>query len=131
MRVQELYGRSILYAIILIDGFTASLSRFLLNNQKICFSLGVDLPMFTVTPEFFTMYRYVSYWRFEVTYTNSKKSAFGAVQLRKNHPPPARQTCLARPISGFTNQLFTITCTNSTDVDGIKDYFLHGKKQSK
>jgi len=67
----------------------------------------------------------------------------GSVQLKTNHPPiqqystidptngttndpPVQQYFTIDPTNGTTNQLFTVICQNWTDLDGIKDYFLHG-----
>jgi hypothetical protein len=51
----------------------------------------------------------------------------GSVQLKINHPPSKGRGCSISPPNGHTSRLYTITCQNWDDSDGIKDYFLHGK----
>jgi hypothetical protein len=37
------------------------------------------------------------------------------------------QYCITNPSSSYTSTLYKITCQGWTDLDGIKDYFLHSK----
>jgi hypothetical protein len=95
-------------------------------EKDIRISLGINSSMFTATNRLFSSNKNVSYWQFVAIYTDGDREGSGSVQLKTNHPP-VKQFCSINPINGHTSQLYTVICQNWTDLDGIKDYFLHGK----
>jgi hypothetical protein len=40
--------------------------------------------------------------------------------------PPSNGSCSINPLNGTTTTLFTISCPNWFDEDGVKDYSLYG-----
>ena len=80
-----------------------------------------------------------------MTYYDGIQSSVAAVQLKTNYPPYKpnclpnatvgmttnyflfQPNCLPNPTVGMTTSLFFFECTNGEDIDGIRDYFLHGK----
>ncbi len=67
-----------------------------------------------------------NYWQFVAIYTTKDESGSASVQLKMNYPP-VQQYCAINITEGYTNESFTVRCVNWTDLDGIKDYSLHGK----
>ena len=106
--------------------FYGKMQKHSLNKIRLCFCLGLNTSLFTATKEFFSAHTSISYWQFEAIYTDKDSRGSGSVQLKTNHPPLSR-TCSRFPPNGYTNTLFKIICPSETDLDGIKDYFLHGK----
>jgi hypothetical protein len=82
---------------------------------------------FTAINELFLVNRQVYYWRFEVIYTFvTKKTSLSALNFEINQPPQ-NGSCSISPFSGTTSTLFTITCSNWLDENGIKDYSFYGR----
>jgi hypothetical protein len=67
----------------------------------------------------------VLYWRFEVVYSFISQISSSALNFVINQPP-INGSCSINPLNGTINTLFTITCSNWVDNDGIKDYSLYG-----
>lgn len=64
------------------------------------------------------------YWRFEVQYTFPSEQAVSSINFKINQPP-SNGICSINPRSGTINTLFTISCSNWFDDDGIKDYSVY------
>jgi hypothetical protein len=79
-----------------------------------------------VTNKLFSSNKHVNYWQFQAIYTYENMHGSGLVQLKTNHPP-LKKECSINPTNGHTSQLYTVICSNWTDLDGIKDYFLYGE----
>ena len=60
-------------------------------------------------------------WQFEVVYSFSSQKSTSALNFMINQPPQ-NGSCSISPSNGTTSTLFTITCSNWIDKDGIKDY---------
>jgi hypothetical protein len=63
-------------------------------------------------------------WRFEVVYKFLLATSSSALNFIIN-PPPSNGSCLINPQNGTTSSLFTISCPDWFDQDGIEDYSLY------
>jgi hypothetical protein len=70
---------------------------------------------------------HVSYWRFEVVYTFLSEISSSALNFVVNQPPQ-NGSCSISPLNGTTSTLFSISCPDWFDQDGIEDYSLYGTK---
>ena len=84
-------------------------------------SLGFNTTNFTSTNNLFLSYPFIEYWRFEVVYTFPSQSTSSALNFIINQPPQ-NGSCSITPLNGTTTTLFTISCSNWQDQDGIQDY---------
>jgi hypothetical protein len=66
----------------------------------------------------------IIYWRFEVVYSFLSVSSSSALNFNINQPPQYG-SCSISPTNGTTSTLFTISCLNWFDTDGIKDYLFY------
>ena len=66
----------------------------------------------------------IDYWRFEVVYTFPSETSTSALDFIINRPP-YNGSCEINPQNGTTSTLFTISCPDWFDEDGIKDYSLY------
>ncbi len=62
---------------------------------------------------------------FEVIYSFDSEIASSAINFVINQPPQ-NGSCSINPLNGTTSTLFTISCSNWFDQDGIKDYSFYG-----
>jgi hypothetical protein len=79
-----------------------------------------------MTKDLLLEYSTIKYWRFEVIYTTGSMKSIGLIDFMINSPP-ANGSCSINPLNGTTTTLFTITCLNWFDEDGIKDYLFYSK----
>jgi hypothetical protein len=79
-----------------------------------------------MTEDLLLIYSTIKYWRYEVIYTTGFMKSFGLINFMINSPP-SDGSCSINPVSGTTTTLFTITCSNWFDEDGIKDYLFYSK----
>jgi hypothetical protein len=79
-----------------------------------------------MTEDLLLVYSTIKYWRFEVIYTVGLMKSVGLVDFMIN-APPSNGSCSISPLTGTTTTLFTITCSNWFDEDGIKDYLFYSK----
>ena len=86
--------------------------------------LGTRTSNFTATNQLFLDNPTVNYWRFEVIYTFASENSSSALNLVINESPE-NGSCLINPLNGTMMTLFTISCPNWFDADGIKDYSLY------
>ena len=88
--------------------------------QNIWF-FGSNTPNFTSANNLFLSNPLIEYWRFEVVYSFSSETSFSALNFVINQPPE-NGSCSISPLNGTTSTLFTISCPNWIDSNGIKDY---------
>ncbi len=69
----------------------------------------------------------INLWKFEVTYKFVlSKTSSSSINFILNSPP-TNGTCSINPLNGTITTLFTISCQNWFDLNGIKDYSLYCK----
>jgi hypothetical protein len=88
-------------------------------------SLGSKTTNFTSTNDLFLSNPSIEYWRFEVVYSFPIETSLSALNFIINQPPE-NGSCSINPLNGTTSTLFTISCPNWEDQDGIKDYSFDG-----
>ena len=86
--------------------------------------LGSNTTNFTSTNDLFISYPLIEYWRFEVTYSFAAESSSSALNFQINQSPE-NGSCSINPYNGTTSTLFTISCSDWADQDGIKDYSIY------
>ena len=100
---------------------------FLINDKnKIESFLGGNTANFTSSSQLFLSHRNTTLWRFEVVYTFPTDRSSSALNFVINQPP-FNGTCSINPRNGTTSTLFSISCSNWFDDDGIKDYSFYSK----
>jgi len=108
---------------------TLSTVQWVLFNQTNYYQniwfFGINTSNFTATNQLFTSNPNFTYWRFEVVYSFISETSSSALNFVINQPPQ-NGSCSIDPLNGTTTTLFTITCSNWFDQDGIKDYSLYG-----
>ncbi len=87
-------------------------------------SLGSNTSNFTSTNSLFISNSFIEYWRFEVIYSFPTEISSSALNFRINQPPQ-NGSCSINPLNGTTSTLFTISCSNWQDQDGIQDYSVY------
>ena len=102
----------------------ANSSLWILFNQTQNYFFGTTSSNFTVTNQFFLQNPNVKFWKFEVVYSFLNQISVSALNFMINQPP-RNGSCLILPSNGTTTTLFTISCPNWFDEDGIKDYSLY------
>lgn len=88
------------------------------------FRLGSNTTNFTSTNNIFLTNPSIKYWRFEVIYSLSTEISSSALDFLINQPPQ-NGNCSISPLNGTTSTLFTVSCSNWIDTDGIKDYSVY------
>jgi REJ domain-containing protein len=83
--------------------------------------LGSNTTNFTSLNNLFLSNPFISYWRFEVVYSFSSETSSSALNFIINQPPQ-NGSCSISPQNGTTSTLFTISCSNWEDQDGIQEY---------
>ena len=94
--------------------------------MKIFGFFGTQITNFTATNQLFLNNRQINFWRFAVVYTFPTEIGMSALNFIINQPP-SRGSCTINPQNGTTTTLFTVSCSDWFDSDGIKDYSLYGK----
>ena len=89
-----------------------------------CICPGFNTANLTATSDFFTSYSKIDYWRFEVVYFFPTGISISAINFQINQPPE-NGSCSITPQNGTTTTLFTITCKDWKDENGIKDYTIY------
>jgi hypothetical protein len=87
---------------------------------------GSNDPNLTVFHTFFQLYPSVERWRFQVQYHFASHVAMSASDFIINTPPMSG-SCSISPSSGNQNTVFTVSCVNRYDNDGIEDYAVYRK----
>ncbi|CAF1188688.1 unnamed protein product, partial [Adineta ricciae] len=94
------------------------------NSYENIWFFGRNTSNFTSINQLFLMNPQVSLWRFEALYQFASESSSSALNFVINQPP-SNGSCSIFPLAGTTDTLFTISCSNWFDEDGIKDYSLY------
>jgi hypothetical protein len=100
------FGKSFFFFIYSIDHFIP---------------LGSNTANFTSTINLFLPNPSIEYWRFEVVYSFPLELSTSALNFIISQPPQ-NGSCSINPLNGTTSTLFTISCPNWEDQDGIQDY---------
>ena len=87
---------------------------------------GITSNNLTVTKDLLLINPTIKYWKFEVIYTVGFVRSVGLINFEINSPP-ANGSCSIYPLNGTTTTLFTITCSNWFDENGIQDYSFYSK----
>ena len=85
---------------------------------------GSNSSNFTATNQLFLANTTIDYWRFEVVYDLPSGTSSSALSFVVNQPP-RNGSCAVGPLNGTTSTMFTVTCSNWQDADGIKDYSVY------
>ena len=85
---------------------------------------GTNTSNFTATNKLFLANPQINLWRFEVVYSFISETSTSALNFVINQPPH-NGSCLINPLNGTTSTLFTISCPDWFDQDGIKDYSIY------
>jgi len=87
---------------------------------------GINTPNFTATNQLFLNNPEIDLWRFEVVYTFLSVTSSSALNFIINQPP-FNGSCSIDPSNGTITTVFTVSCPNWFDADGLKDYSLYGR----
>ena len=96
-----------------------------MNTYENNWFFGIQTSNFTATNQLFLNNPQIHLWRFEIVYTLSSETSGSIINFMINQVPK-NGDCLINPSNGTTTTLFTISCPNWFDEDGIKDYSLNG-----
>ncbi|CAF4292472.1 unnamed protein product, partial [Adineta steineri] len=108
------------------DNSSSNYTQWTLFNNMILYENIWFFCNFTATNQLFLNNPQINLWRFEVVYTFLNETSTSALNFIINQPP-YNGSCSINPMNGTTTTLFTITCPNWYDEDGVKDYSLYGK----
>jgi hypothetical protein len=86
--------------------------------------IGTNTSNFTAINQLFIGNPNVVYWKFEVVYSFVSQNSSSALNFVINQPP-RNGSCSINSLNGTTSTLFTISCPNWFDEDGIEDYSLY------
>ena len=95
------------------------------QNTFLCFFSGINNNNLTTQKDFFGENEKIIWWRFEVIYTFQSETGQSVLDIEMNKGPE-NGLCTITPSNGTLDTVFTITCSNWTDNDGIKDYSFYG-----
>jgi hypothetical protein len=111
------------------DNSSSNSTEWILFNQMNSYEniwfFGTQTTNFTAINQLFLNNPQINLWRFEVVYTFPSETSISALNFIMNQPP-SNGSCMINPQNGTTTTLFTISCPNWFDVNGIKDYSLYG-----
>jgi hypothetical protein len=88
--------------------------------------LGGNTSNFTAINQLFLSNSQINLWRFEVVYSFVSETSSSALNFIINQPP-FNGSCSIDPLNGTTSTLFTISCPNWFDENGIEDYSLNSQ----
>jgi len=112
---------------------SANYSLWTLFNQINSFEniwfFGRNTSNFTATNQLFLNNPQVKLWRFEVVYSFPTETSVSALNFVINQPP-SNGSCTISPTNGSTTTLFTVSCPDWFDEDGIKDYSFYTSTSS-
>ena len=93
-----------------------------MNTYENIWFFGTNTTNLTALKTLFQDHSGIIYWRFEVIYTFSSSVISSSALNFIMNQPPRNGSCSINPVNGTTNTLFTISCSNWFDDDGIEDY---------
>ncbi|CAF1375842.1 unnamed protein product [Adineta ricciae] len=107
---------------------SSNFTQWSLFNQtttydNICF-FGRNTSNFTSTNQLFLSNPQIELWRFEVVYSFATEKSVSSLNFVINRPP-SNGSCIVDPMNGTTTTLFTVSCKDFFDTDGIKDYTVY------
>ena len=105
-----------------------SFRSFVWNKER--FLSGRNTSHFTALSELFGAYPQIRYWRFQVVDTFPTEISSSALNFEMNESP-ANGSCSIFPLNGSTSTLFSVSCPQWTDQDGIEDYSLYNTSLSR
>ncbi|CAF3751894.1 unnamed protein product, partial [Rotaria sp. Silwood1] len=110
------------------DNSSSNTTQWILFNQMISYEniwfFGRNTTNFTATNKLFLENPQINLWRFEVVYALTSETSTSALNFAINQPP-YNGSCSINPLNGTTSTLFTVSCPDWFDEDGIKDYSLY------
>jgi len=86
--------------------------------------LGANTSNFTATNQLFLSNSQINLWRFDVVYSSLSVTSSSSLNFIINQPP-YNGSCSIDPLNGTTSTVFTISCPNWYDENGIQDYSLY------
>ena len=107
------------------SGSTVSASHLTLSTTPLFTDAGRNTTNFTATNQLFLANPQVRYWRFEAVFSFVTEISSSALNFVINQPP-SNGSCSIFPLQGTTSTLFSISCPDWVDEDGVKDYALAG-----
>lgn len=103
--------------------------RWMIFNQMISYEntwfFGRETSHFTATNQLFVQHSQINLWRFEVIYRFSTEISTSTMDMITDQSP-SNGSCFITPQNGTTTTVFTVSCLNWSDENGIKDYSLFG-----
>ena len=93
-------------------------------SSMFSFSSGATTENFTVTKDLFLLNPLITRWRFEVIYSFSSPLLSSSSLDFLINSPPRNGSCSISPSNGSALTLFTVSCLDWFDEDGIQDYSL-------
>ena len=110
---------------------SSNTTQWILFNQIDSFDniwfFGRQNANFTSTNELFLNNPQIDLWQFKVVYRFSSESGSSAMNFATNKAP-SNGSCVMDPALGVTTTVFTVSCLNWFDENGIKDYSLYSMK---
>jgi hypothetical protein len=97
-----------------------------MNIYENIWFFGTNTANFTALNNLFHDNPQIIYWRFEVVYSSISETSSSALNFVLNQSPQ-NGSCSINPLNGTTNTLFTISCANWFDENGIEDYTIYSK----
>ncbi|CAF1680110.1 unnamed protein product, partial [Adineta ricciae] len=85
---------------------------------------GINTSKITITNDLFINNSQINLWKFEVVYTFLSTTSTSSLNFIRNQSP-YNGSCSIFPLNGTITTVFTISCSNWIDVNGIKDYSLY------
>ena len=104
------------------ENSSSNTTEWIRFNENLWF-YGTQTSNFTANNALFLNNPQVNLWRFEVVYTFPNEISTSALSFLINQPP-SNGSCTISPWNGTTTTLFTVSCLDWYDEDGIKDYSL-------
>ncbi|CAF1599303.1 unnamed protein product, partial [Adineta ricciae] len=107
---------------------SSNFTQWSLFNQTTTYDniwfFGRNTSNFTATNQLFLSNPQTELWRFEVVYSFATEKSVSSLNFVINQPP-SNGSCMVDPMNGTTTTLFTVSCKDFFDTDGIKDYTVY------
>lgn len=96
---------------------------WMISNQLSSYSFNNKL---RIPSDFFANHSEIIYWQVDVFYSFQDQIRINNTIHIKINKAPENGSCSIHPLNGTIDTLFTISCSNWIDSDGIKDYSFYG-----
>ncbi|UJR07107.1 hypothetical protein I4U23_011395 [Adineta vaga] len=107
---------------------SSNITQWILFNQKNNYEdiwfFGTNTSNFTATDDLFLGHPQIYLWRFETIYSFLTETSSSSLNFLINQPP-YNGFCSIDSLNGTINTIFTISCSQWLDNDGIRDYALY------